>query len=73
MLGDAEQRSVVKLDYDPKSLSWRDELRLAELTDWMDRVVMNCDQESACKLLYHYDLQRKRLDIIQATPPSGRK
>lgn len=71
MLGDSEQGSA-KVDYDPRSLNVLETMRVGELQVWMDRVLRDCDQESACKLLYHYDLQRKRLDIIQATPPSRR-
>lgn len=62
----------VKVDYDPRELNVVETMRVGELQVWMDRVVRDCDQESACKILYHYDQQRKRLDIIQATPPSRR-
>lgn len=65
-------RPPVKVDYDPRELNIVETMRVGELQVWMDRVVRDCDQEMACKLLYHYDLQRKRLDIIQATPPSRR-
>lgn len=65
-------KSPVKVDYDPRALSCTERYWVDQLEDLVDEMVKDLDQEGACKILYHYDQQRKRLDIIQATPPSGR-
>lgn len=61
-----------KVDYDPLSLSCTERYWVDQLEFLVDEITKDLDQEGACKILYHYDLQRKRLDIIQATPPSRR-
>jgi hypothetical protein len=62
----------VMVDYDPKDLSCTERYWVDQLEFLVDAITKDLDQEGACKILYHYDLQRKRLDIIQATPPSRR-
>lgn len=68
-----EVKSPVKVDYNPRNLSCTERYWVDQLEFLIDEIVKDLDQEGACKILYHYDQQRKRLDIIQATPPSRRR
>lgn len=67
-----QTKPKVVVDYDPRSLSCIERYWVDQLEFLVDEITKDLDQEGACKILYHWDLLRKRLDIIQATPPSRR-
>jgi len=43
-----------------------------KLTALVDQIVAENDAEGAIRALSHYDMQRKRMDRIQAIPPDRR-